>query len=129
MKKLIILSAIVLFTAISLTAQKAEVLYFKAALPCCQATACDALEADVKSIIEKNFKKTEVLFREIKLADEASKKLVEQYSAKSQTLIIVNKANEGVSINISDVLRAFLRSGDKAAFEKSLVERIKLQLK
>jgi len=125
MKKLsiIILSLVVSIGAIAQTgSKKIEVLYFKANLSCCQARACQNLENVTKEIITKNFPAKEVVFKTVALTDEANKKLVETYNAKSQTLIIVNKKQY---IDLSKTLAKFARDNDKAAFEKELLANIK----
>ena len=64
-----------------------EVLYFKANLACCKAKACNALEGNIKSIIDKNYPNGNVNFKVVKLADEANKELVDKYKAQSQTVV------------------------------------------
>lgn len=127
MKKIISIMAMCLLT-ISVFAQtnkKVEVIYFKAQLACCQAKACDALENDIKQIITKNFAK-DVTFKQVAIADENNKSLVEKYSAKSQTVVLVNSKG---AVDVSDIVRAYVRSSDKDAFEKALVAKIQESIK
>lgn len=130
MKKSLFTLAALMLIGFSTYSQNAEVLYFKAELDCCKAKACDALEADVKTIVEKNFTSEKVTFKEVKLADEANKELVEKYSAKSQTVVIIakNEKNE-TSVDISDIIRNYSRSQNKEDFEKELVAKINESLK
>jgi len=129
MKRVIILVALSIAT-IGLYAQKVEVLYFKAALPCCKAAACNNLEAEVKGIIEKNFAKKAVTFKQVALADEANKALIEKYEAKSQTVVLVTtKKKVETSVDVSDIVRRYARTNDKAAFEKELTDKINEALK
>jgi hypothetical protein len=128
MKNVIVLLIATLFALVSY-AQKAEVLYFKANLPCCQATACDALQKEVQSVISKNFKKSEISLVVVKLADEANKSLIEKHNAKSQTLVLELKNNKKEAVDLSDILRAYLRNNDKKQLETAIVERIKQHLK
>jgi len=131
MKKIIILLALSI-AAIGLHAQKnsVQVLYFKAALPCCKAAACNNLEGEVKSIIENNFAKKGVTFKQVTLADDANKALIEKYNAKSQTVILVTtKKKKETSVDVSDIVRKYVRSNDKAAFEKELTDKINESLK
>ena len=131
MKKIILFLTLSIVT-IGLFAQKnkAEVLYFKAQLPCCQATACNNLEQEVKSIIEKNFTKGEVSFKQIALADTNNKALVDKYNAKSQTVVIVNhKKKNNSSLDLSDLVRGYARTDDKATFEKELVAKLQESIK
>jgi len=115
---------------IGLYAQKVEVLYFKAQLACCKAAACNNLEAEVKGIIEKNFAKKAVTFKQVALADEANKALVEKYEAKSQTVVlVVTKKKKETAVDVSDIVRRYARTNDKAAFEKELTDKINESLK
>ncbi len=59
-----------------------EVLYFKANLCKCKAGACNALQADVDSVIVKYFQNENIEFKVIKLADEANKDLVTRIQCK-----------------------------------------------
>lgn len=129
MKKIILLFALSILT-ISVFAQKSkvEILYFKAQLPCCQARACNALEVDMKEVIDKNFKEN-VSFKQIALADDTNKALVNKHKAKSQTVILVAIKNKKESIlDISEIIRKYARSNDKATLEKELVSKIKQSL-
>lgn len=128
MKKLSLLLVLILSMSSMSFAQKnkTEVLYFKAPLSCCQARACDALEADIKSIIENNYKDGSVVFKVVKTNDQNNKQLVEKYKAKSQTVIIENtKRKKTKSIDVSDIVRKYTRSKDKVALENDLINAIK----
>mgnify|MGYP000853794113 CR=1 FL=1 len=131
MKK-IILSAFFALITIGVFAQKntVEVLYFKAALPCCKAAACNNLEAEVKTIIEQNFAGKGVTFKQVPLADEANKALVEKHNAKSQTVVLVaTKKKKETSIDVSDIVRKYARTNDKETFQKELTDKINEILK
>lgn len=134
MKKTALFLAIIIISASALFAQstkgKAEVLYFKANLACCKAKACNVLEADIKGIVEKNYPKGNVSFKEIKIAEESNKPLVEKYQAGSQTVIIVNKKKKKeTSINVSELVQNYLKNQDKAALETELIAKIDGMLK
>ena len=127
MKKLLVISVTILMTLTVLAASPkkgVEVLYFKAQLSCCQARACNTLENDIKTLIAANFDASKVTFTEILLTDEKNKALIEQYKAKSQTVVVVN-AKKKKTIDGSDLVRTYLRNGDKATFEKELIQKIK----
>jgi len=127
MKKLLVISVTILMTLTVLAASPkkgVEVLYFKAQLSCCQARACNTLENDIKTLIAANFDASKVTFTEILLTDEKNKALIEQYKAKSQTVVVVN-AKKKKTIDVSDLVRTYLRNGDKATFEKELIQKIK----
>ncbi len=127
MKKLLVISVTILMTLTILAASPkkgVEVLYFKAQLSCCQARACNTLENDIKTLIAANFDTSKVTFTEVLLADEKNKALVEKYKAKSQTVVVVN-AKKKKTMDVSDLVRTYLRNGDKATFEKELIQKIK----
>ena len=131
MKRVIILLALSIAT-ISVYAQKnkVEVLYFKAQLACCKAAACNNLEAEIKGIIEKNFAKKTVTFKQVPLADQANKALVEKYDAKSQTVVLVTtRKKKETSVDVSDIVRKYTKTGDKEAFEKELTGKINEELR
>jgi RNA polymerase-interacting CarD/CdnL/TRCF family regulator len=111
-------------------AQKAEVLYFKADLACCQAKACNALEGEVKAIVEKNFNGETVVFKEVKLTDEGNKDLVAKHNAKSQTVVIVsNRKKKETVVDVSDIIRAYSRNQNKEELEKQLLAKINETMK
>jgi hypothetical protein len=134
MKKIIILLSITIF-AITSYAQKSkvkiEVLYFKANLACCKARACNALESTIQNIILKNYPDSnKVVFREIRLADEANKTLIDKYKAQSQTVVLVKKKKKKEeSIDVSDIVNNYKISANQEILEKELNEKINLLLK
>lgn len=102
-----------------------EVLYFKANLCRCKAGACNALQADVDSVIVKYFHDENIEFKVIKLADAANKDLVEKYHAKSQTVVIVSKKKKKeYSIDVSDIVANYSRTKDKTKFENEMQGKI-----
>ena len=127
MKRTVVLILVAAFVSATF-AQKADILYFKANLPCCQAAACDALQNEVQAIISRNFKKSEVRMLVVKLTDEKNKSLIEKHQAKSQTLILEFRNNKKKPVDLSDILRAYLRINDRKQLESSIVERIKQNL-
>lgn len=130
--RLILLIAAIVFAAnsFSQSATKAEVLYFKANLSCCQAKACDALEADVEKIVNTKFVSKGVVFKEIKLTDAVHADLVKKHNAKSQTVILViNKGGKQTSKDISKIVADYASDNDKAKLEKDLTASINVSLK
>jgi len=107
-----------------------EVLYFKANLCQCKAKVCNALQADVDSVLIKYFQDENIQFKVIKLADEANKDLVAKYNAKSQTVVIVSKKRKKEnSIDVSDIVANYSRTKDKAKFEDEMKTKINEILK
>ena len=132
MKKTIILFVFSIVVS-GLYAQKnsVEVLYFKAKMGCCQSRACNTLEADVKGVIEKNFKGKNVAFKQVAMADAANKALVEKCNAKAQTVVLIatDKKNKETSVDVSDIVRRYTKGGSKEVFEKELTDKINEMLK
>jgi hypothetical protein len=130
MKKQLLILAVLMLVGISTFAQSSkspfEVLYFKANLSCCKAKSCNAAETEIQGIISKNFADGSVVFRTIKLAEEANRSLVDKYKAQSQTLVFVKTGKKGeVSIDASDIVKTFIQSQDKAALETALLAKVK----
>jgi len=126
MKKLMLLMVVTIFAVTTLTAQKAEVLYFKANLACCKARACVSLQKEVQGIIEANFPAKDLVYKTVQLEEAANKQLVEKHKARSQTLVLVVKKRRGETVvDLSDLVRKYQRDRNKADFEKELVARIK----
>jgi hypothetical protein len=107
-----------------------EVLYFKANLCRCKAGACNALQADVDSVLIKYFQNENIEFKVIKLADEANKDLVTKFNAKSQTVVIVStKRKKENAIDVSDIVANYSKSKDKVKFENEMKDKINEILK
>ena len=125
MSKTVAILGVILFIGLAASAQKTEVIYFKAELACCQATACNSLESDVKAVIESHYKSGDVQFTAVKISDQANKALVEKYNAKSQTVVIVSKTKKSETVmDVSDVVRNYSRTRDKANLEKDLLAKL-----
>jgi len=102
-----------------------EVLYFKANLACCKAKACNMLESEIQALVEKNFPDGNVIFKEVKLAEDSNKVLVEKYKAQSQTVVLVKtKKKKEISADISDIVKQYLADKNKEQFETAFVEKI-----
>jgi hypothetical protein len=126
------LSLFLLVLSLTITAQKnktVEILYFKAQLACCKAKACNALESDLKSIIETAYTDGSVVFVDVKLAEENNKELIEKYNAKSQTVIIrKQKKKKEVYEDVSALVKEYLLDKDKLKLEekmKASIEKMK----
>lgn len=135
MKKTILMLtlALIAIAATTFAQQKkvsAEVLYFKANLACCKARACNALETDVKTIIEKNWTDGSVVFRQVKLSDTVNNALIKKYNAKSQSLVIVvTKKKKESSSDVSAMLSDFVAKHDTATFERDFTAKIRELIK
>jgi hypothetical protein len=126
MKKRLVILMIALLAGTTVFAQTnkkgIEVLYFKANLACCKAKACNALEADIEAMIQKNFPDGNVVFKEVKLAEDTNKVLVEKYKAQSQTVVLVKKkGKKELSNDVSDIVKQYLIDKNKEQFEAAFV--------
>lgn len=125
MKKMMSILGMMLFIGLTASAQKAEVMYFKADLACCKATACNTLESDVKAVIENHFKTGDVQFTSVKISDQENKQLIDKYQAKSQTVVVVSKSKKSETVvDVSDIVRNYSRNRDKANLEKELLAKV-----
>jgi len=134
MKKSVILLMIFSLVAITVYSQKTkpkvELLYFKANLACCKAKACNALEADIIRVVQKCYPDGAIVCKQIKLDDQANKPLIDKYSAKSQTVIIVYKGKkEEKYYDISGIVQQYNTSKNEAEFEKQLKAKVEQLLK
>jgi hypothetical protein len=134
MKKQIVFLFALLLASTSLLAQskntKAVVMYFKADLACCKARACASIENDIKAIVEENFQNGNVVFSSIRISDPENAAMVEQYKAKSQTvMIVVSKKKKVSSVEASELVSKYVRDRDKEAFEKEFVQLINANMK
>ena len=125
MKKTILMAvAVFLFAGIT-SAQKVEVLYFKANLACCHARACNNLENQVKQVVESNYENGDVVFKSVRLSDANNAELVQKYNANSQTVVIVsNKKRKQEIVDASEMVRNLRRTRNQADFEKDFTEAI-----
>ena len=125
MKKVVLISVMLIIATFVVNAQSTKVLYFKADLTCCMAKSCNALQNDISSIIEENFDEN-VTFEVIKISDQANAKLVSKYDAKSQTVIIEKYKRNKLKkfIDVSQEVKKFAYNKDKVAFTKVLEEKI-----
>jgi len=130
MKKTILMLflALLTVTATTFAQQKKntiEVLYFKANLACCKAKACNNLEANVKSIVEKNWADGSVTFRQVKLSDTLNNELIKKYNAQSQTLVIVKTyKKKTTSVDISPILKEFAKTNDTTKFKSEFTAKV-----
>ena len=117
MKKSVLFLFSAFLLAFAVQAQKVEVLYFKADLPCCPGRACDQVESLIKEIVESNYGDKGVVFKQVKISDEVNKSLVEKHKARSQTVVVVsgNRASDA-----SQIITAYSRTRNRANLEKDL---------
>jgi len=126
MKKLIFFAVILFLSNVVVSAQTTKVLYFKADLTCCKATACNSLEGDISKIVSENFDK-KVSFETVKISNETNAALVKKYKAQSQTVIIEKYDTKGKLLKFSDIsadVKTFGFKKDKDVFVSVLKSKI-----
>ncbi|MBN2890244.1 MAG: hypothetical protein JXL97_00115 [Bacteroidales bacterium] len=133
MKQIFLILFVSIIASSSIFAQKSkktvEVLYFKANLTCCQAKACNTIEADIKKIIEDNYDEN-VTFKQVKLDDEANKPLIERFNAKSQTVVLVKyfRTKEKATVDVSEIVKQYAYDKKVEDFSKKFTEQINILL-
>lgn len=134
MKKMISLLLVVLFATTFVKAQsgnaKVEVLYFKANLTCCKARTCNAIEADIKSLVESKYADGKVVFKQVKIADSLNAPLVSKYNAQSQSVIIRKiTTKKDVYFDASDIVKQYYVDLKKDVFEQQFLAKVNELLK
>ncbi len=130
MKKVFVIVLMTVVLGITASAQKMEVLYFKADLACCRAKACDDMESVLRSIIENKFKEDNITFTSVRISDTGNKELVKKFNAGSQTVVLVTtRGNNQTSTDLSDVVKTYSRSRNKVVFEQDVLARITENIK
>lgn len=83
-----------------------EVLYFKAKQCACKTRVCDALEGQIKTLIEKDFPGENIEFKRVWLNDKENATLIEKYNAKAQTVVMVNtKRNKELATDLTETIK------------------------
>jgi hypothetical protein len=130
MKNLIIFFFALFLTGMTATAQKAEVIYFKADLSCCNERSCNALELELKSFVENQYKNGDVVFRTVKISDPESASLVKKHNAKSQTVVVVTRGRRNEKTeDLSEVVKKYSTGRDKPAFERDFLAKVNQTLR
>ena len=102
-----------------------EILYFKAKQCACKAKTCNALESDVKSVIDKNFSDKNIEFKRIWLKDTLNKALIEKFNAKPQTIVMVEKKRKKETItDLTEIVHNYSIKRNKEEFEVELQAKI-----
>ena len=117
-------------TAYSQSSNKSiEILYFKAKQCACKAKTCNALESDIKSVIDKNFSDKNMEFKRVWLKDTLNKALIEKFNAKPQTLVMVEKKRKKETItDLTEIVYNYSKNRDKEEFEVELQAKIEENL-
>jgi hypothetical protein len=76
-------------------------------------------------LIEQKFPDKSVVFKRIKITDEANKSLVEKYKAESQTVIICRKKrSKELFVDVSEIVKEYAYNEDKTYFEREMMSKI-----
>jgi hypothetical protein len=131
MRKIIFAALVcILATGAAMAQKSAEVLYFKANLPCCKARSCNAMQSEVEKAVNKYFAGQGIGFRTIMLSDAANAELVKKHAAKSQTVVFVNtKGRKEKVVDLSAAVKGFLSHYDSQQLEAELKAAIESGLK
>ncbi len=134
MKRISLLMTIALVTiatmAFSQSKNKSvEVLYFKARQCACKTRACNALENQVKSIIDQGFPDKNIEFKQVWLDDKENATLIEKYHATGQTVVMVKtKRKKEWSTDLTEPVKNLTITGKsetaKAELKKLIDENL-----
>jgi hypothetical protein len=98
-----------------------EVLYFKAKQCACKTRVCDALEGQIKTLIEKDFPGENIEFKRVWLNDKENATLIEKYNAKAQTVVMVNtKRNKELATDLTETIKNLAVKGKTETAETEL---------
>ncbi|HCY41034.1 MAG TPA: hypothetical protein DHV48_06715 [Prolixibacteraceae bacterium] len=107
-----------------------EVLYFKAKQCACKTMTCNAIEDQVKSLIDKEFQGENIEFKRVWLNEKENDALIQKYSAKPQTVVLVKKKKDKETItDLTQMVNDFAVKQNKEKFETELKEKIIASLK
>lgn len=126
MKRISLLMTIALVTiatmAFSQSKNKSvEVLYFKARQCACKTRVCNALENQVKSIIDQGFPDKNIEFKQVWLDDKENAALIEKYHATGQTVVMVKtKRKKEWSTDLTEPVKNLTVSGKTESAEAEL---------
>ena len=107
-----------------------EVLYFKAKQCACKTMTCNAIEDQVKSVIDKEFQNKNIEFKRVWLNEKENDALIQKYSAKPQTVVLVKMKKEKETVtDLTEIVKDFATKQNKEKFETELKEKISASLK
>lgn len=134
MKKSILFFLVAFMTITGATFGKSkenvEVLYFKAKQCACKTMTCNAIEDQVKSVINKEFPDKNIEFKRVWLNEKENDALIQKYSAKPQTVVFVKmKKDKETVTDLTEIVKEFSSKQNKEKFETELKEKISANLK
>jgi hypothetical protein len=91
---------------------------------------CNALEDQVKSVINKEFPDKNIEFKRVWLNEKENDALIQKYSAKPQTVVLVKIKKEKETVtDLTEIVKDFSSKQNKEKFETELKEKISASLK
>jgi hypothetical protein len=125
MKKSILFLMVVFLTLSGTTFGKSnevvEVLYFKAKQCACKTMTCNALEDQVKSVIEKEFPDKGIEFKRVWLNEKENEALIQKYSAQPQTVVFVKKKKDKETVtDLTGIVQQYSLNKNQEDFEQQL---------
>lgn len=125
MKKSILFLAVILLafsgTTFGKSKEVVEVLYFKAKQCACKTRTCNAVEDQVKSVILKDFPDENIEFKRVWLNEKENEALIQKYSAKPQTVIMVRtKKDKEIVTDLTEIVHQFSLKKNQEEFEKQM---------
>ena len=107
-----------------------EVLYFKAKQCACKTMTCNAIEDQVKSVIDKEFQNKNIEFKRVWLNEKENDVLIQKYNAKPQTVVLVKKKRDKETVtDLTEIVKDFASKQNKEKFETELKVKISESLK
>lgn len=102
-----------------------EVLYFKAKQCACKSMTCNALEDQIKALIEKDFSGEIIEFKRVWLNEKENEALIAKYNAESQTVVMVTtKKNKETVTDLTEVVHKFSLDRNQEEFENGMKSMI-----
>lgn len=134
MKKTILFFLVAFLTISGATFGKSkenvEVLYFKAKQCACKTMTCNAIEDQVKYVIDKEFQDKNIEFKRVWLNEKENDALIQKYSAKPQTVVLVKKKKDKETVtDLTEMVKDFAMKQNKEKFETELKVKISESLK
>jgi hypothetical protein len=125
---LLMMIAVVVVTTMAFSQSKnksVEVLYFKARQCACKTRACNALENQVRSIIDQDFPDKNIEFKQVWLDDKKSAAIIEKYHATGQTVVMVRtKRKKEWSTDLTEPVKNLTVTGKSATAKAELKKLI-----
>lgn len=82
---------------------------------------CNALEDQVKSVIEKEFPDKGIEFKRVWLNEKENEALIQKYSAKQQTVVMVKKKKDKETVtDLTEIVHQYSLKKNQEEFEQQM---------